>query len=66
MALVDSADVGKAKAELLDALAQVGQRSLGKVDVLSEHHVRDDPAEHGVAEKFEALVAVVIVRLGHP
>ena len=47
------------------ALAQVGQLALGHV-VAVVHHVGDRPAEHGVAEELQPLVADRTGGLGTP
>ena len=47
------------------ALAQVGQLALGHV-VAVVHHVGDRPAEHGIAEELEPLVADRAGSLGTP
>ena len=49
-----------------DALAEIGQRTLGLIGEAAVDDVGDDPAEHGVAEELEPLVAVGVGRLGHP
>ena len=40
-----------------DALAEVGERSLGEFGEPAEHEIGDHPPEDGVAEELEAFVA---------
>ena len=49
------------------ALAEVGHLTFAEIAESEEDQVGDDPAEHGVAEELEALVARLLRRrLGHP
>ena len=62
-----SSSATSASAERVDdALAHAGQRALGQVGEAAEREVGDDPAEHGVAEELEALVAERARVLGAP
>ena len=58
-------DLGE-HARVHDAGAHLGELAFGQVGKVLEHVVRDDEAEHGVAEELEALVRLRLAVLRAP
>ena len=48
---------GRQRQRVDHALAHTGQVTLGQIGEAAERQIGDDPAEHGIAEELEALVA---------